>query len=194
MDLTTLIRKSRCYRRFKEDHFIPGKTLRELVRLAQYSPTGNNMQPLKYWLSNSPEMNELIFPTLGWAGRLKEWHGPKEGERPSAYILILGDTDILLNFGVDHGIAAQSMMLGAAKKGLGGCMIGSANRERLQEALGIPEQYKILLVLALGYPAETVVTEPVGEDGDIKYYRDEDDIHHVPKRSLDSLIVRDVED
>lgn len=192
MDLKTLVRKSRSYRRFDENFVIDGVTLRELVRLAQYSPTGNNMQPLKFWLSNTPEMNQKIFPHLGWAGSLKDWKGPTEGERPTAYIIILGDTDIQATFGVDHGIAAQSMMLGAAEKDLGGCMIGSARREGLQEDLGIPDQYRILLVLALGKPVERVVTEPVGEDGEVKYYRDEDSVHHVPKRSLEDLIVHDV--
>lgn len=192
MDLKTLVRKSRSYRRFDENHFIDGDTLRELVRLAQYSPTGNNMQPLKFWLSNTPEMNQKIFPHLGWAGSLKDWKGPKEGERPTAYIIILGDTNIQATFGVDYGIAAQSMMLGAVEKDLGGCMIASARREGLQEDLGIPDQYRILLVLALGKPVEKVVTEPVGEDGAVKYYRDEDGVHHVPKRSLEDLIVQDV--
>ena len=192
MNLMTLVRMNRSYRRFDESHNIKGQVLLELVQLALYSPTGNNMQPLKFWLSNTPEKNELIFPHLGWAGSLKEWKGPKEGERPSAYIIILGDKDIQFNFGVDHGIAAQSIMLGAAEKGLGGCMIGSAKRDGLRKDLGIPEQYKILLVLALGKPIETVVTEPLKTDGEIRYYRDAEGVHHVPKRSLDELIVRDV--
>ena len=192
MDLKTLILKSRSYRRFDESYAIDADILRSLVELAQYSPTGNNMQPLKFWLSNTPEMNNRIFPHLGWAGSLKDWKGPEAGERPSAYIIILGDTDIQLSFGVDHGIAAQSMMLGAVEKGFGGCMIGSAQRKRLQESLGIPERYKILLVLALGKPIESVVTEPIGENDSVKYYRDEDGIHHVPKRDLDALILHDV--
>jgi len=192
MDLKTLILKSRSYRRFDESYAIDADILRSLVELAQYSPTGNNMQPLKFWLSNTPEMNNRIFPHLGWAGSLKDWKGPEAGERPSAYIIILGDTDIQLSFGVDHGIAAQSMMLGAVEKGFGGCMIGSAQRKGLQESLGIPERYKILLVLALGKPIESVVTEPIGENDSVKYYRDEDGIHHVPKRDLDALILHDV--
>lgn len=189
MDLITLVRKSRSYRRFDESHRIEIETLRDLVRLAQYSPTGNNMQPLKFWLSHTPETNDAIFPHLGWAASLKNWRGPEEGERPSAYIIILGDTDIQVNFGVDFGIAAQSIMLGAVEKGLGGCMIASARRTRIQEVLGIPDRYRILLVLALGKPVETVVTEPVGEDGSVKYYRDADQVHHVPKRSLNELII-----
>ena len=192
MNLKTLVLKSRSYRRFDESYAIDGDVLRALVQLAQFSPTGNNMQPLKFWLSNTAEMNDKIFPHLGWAGSLKEWDGPTEGERPTAYIIILGDTDIQLTFGVDHGIAAQSMKLGAAEIGLGSCMIGSVQKEELQKSLGIPEQYRILLVLALGKPIERVVTEPVGEEGSVKYYRDDEDVHHVPKRDLDTLILHDV--
>jgi nitroreductase len=191
MDLLTLVQKSRSCRRFDESHQIKRETLKKLVELAQYSPTGNNMQPLKFWLSYTPEMNAKIFPHLGWAASLPDWQGPELGERPSAFIIILGDTDIQLNFGVDFGIAAQSIMLGAAERGLGGCMIGSARREELQLALDIPERFRILLVLALGKPAETIVTEPVGKEGNICYYRDADDVHHVPKRSLEELIIND---
>ena len=121
---------------------------------------------------------------------MRSWSGPAEGERPSAYIVILGDTEISKSFGCDHGIAAQSIMLGATERGLGGCMIGSIKKNALRETLEIPERYEIQLVLALGKPAETVVLEDVGPDGDIKYYRDEADVHHVPKRSLDDLILR----
>ena len=192
MSLIDLVRKSRSYRRFDEAFTIQDETLRELIGLAQYAPTGSNKQPLKFWLSNSEEMNATIFPNLAWAGALKDWKGPAEGERPAAYIIILGDTEIKQNFGVDHGIAAQTIMLGTTEQGLGGCMIASFAKKSLREALEIPERYEILLVLALGKPAETVVTEPVGTDGSTTYYRDEDDVHHVPKRGLDELILHDV--
>ena len=192
MTLRALVRQSRSYRRFDESYAIQGETLRELIGLAQYAPTGSNKQPLKFWLSNTPEMNAAIYPNLAWARALKEWKGPAEGERPAAYIIILGDKEIRQNFGVDHGIAAQTIMLGAAEQGLAGCMIASFAKKSLREALDIHERYEILLVLALGKPAETVVTEPVGEDGNITYYRDEEDVHHVPKRGLDELILHDV--
>jgi nitroreductase len=187
--LKDLVTKNRSFRRFYQDELIPLVTLRELVDLARLSPTGANLQALKYILANTPEKNALIFPHLAWAGYFKEWPGPVEGEQPSAYIIILGDTTISRSFGCDHGIAAQSMMLGAVEHGLGGCMIGSIKRKDLASALGITEQYEILLVLALGKPKETVVIEPLGPDGSIKYWRDEQQIHHVPKRSLDDVII-----
>jgi nitroreductase len=184
-----LIAKSRSYRRFFQEVGIDRRILRELVDLARLSPSAANLQPLKYILSCEPEKNALIFQHLAWAGSLKDWPGPSEGERSSAYIIILGDTEITRSFGCDHGIAAQSILLGAAEKGLGGCIIGTVKREELRNALDIPSRYEILIVLALGKPKETVVIEQVGSAGDIKYWRDNQGVHHVPKRSLDSIII-----
>lgn len=187
--LRALVFKNRSVRRFRQDQPVEMDLLRGLVDLARLSPSGSNMQPLKYILSNTPEKNALIFEHLSWAGYLKEWPGPAEGERPAAYVIILGDTTISKGFGCDHGIAAQTIMLGAVEQGLAGCIIGSVRRADLAAALQIPPQYEILLVLALGKPAETVVIEPVGSDGSIRYWRDDQQVHHVPKRSLDEIII-----
>ena len=189
--LEDLVRKNRSYRRFHQDVPVDLETLRGLANLGRLSASGANLQPLKYILSCEPETNARIFSHTRWAGYLKDWPGPAEGERPAAYIVILGDTEIRKSFGCDHGIAAQSIMLGAAERGLGGCMIGSIDHDGLRQALDIPEQYEILLVLALGKPKEKVVIEEVGPDGDIRYYRDAEGVHHVPKRSLDELILRE---
>ncbi len=184
-----IVKANRSYRRFRQDKPIDRTMLRKLVNLGRLSPSAANLQPLKYIISNDPELNSRIFPTTMWAGYLKDWPGPEEGERPGAYIVILGDTEISKGFGCDHGIAAQSIMLGAAEKGLGGCMIGSIDRDKLREVLSIPARYEILLILALGYPKEEVVLEDVGPDGSIKYYRDDRGVHHVPKRALDEVII-----
>jgi len=188
--LGDLVLRNRSYRRFYEEVAISLETLKELVGLARLSASAGNMQPLKYVLSCEPQTNALIFPHLRWAGYLKDWPGPAEGERPAAYIVVLGDTEIRESFGCDHGIAVQSIMLGATERGLGGCIIASIDRDGLRRTLDIPEQHEILLVLALGQPKETVVLEEVGPDGDIRYYRDAEGVHHVPKRSLDELILR----
>ncbi len=187
--LKDLIKKSRSYRRFNQDVEVSDETLRELIDLARLSPSGANRQPLKFITISDRETNAELFECLAWAGYLKGWKGPVEGERPSAYIVILCDTEIREDSPVDEGIAAQSMMLGAVEKGLGGCMLGAINRNKIREILDVPDRYKILLVLGLGEPAETVVIDEVGEDGDIKYWRDDADVHHVPKRSLDELIL-----
>ena len=185
-----LILKNRSYRRFYQDTPVSIDTLRELVDLARLSASASNKQPLKYMLSCDPQRNALVFQNLAWAGYLKSWPGPEEGERPSAYIIILGDKTISQSFGCDHGIAVQSILLGATEKGLGGCIIGSVQKAELSQALSIPSDYEILLVIALGKPRETVVLEVVGAGGDIKYWRDEQGVHHVPKRSLADIVVR----
>ncbi len=187
--LHDLVEKSRTIRRFYQDAPVDMETLRELVDLARLSPSGSNLQPLKYYLSNQPEKNAVIFRDLAWAGYLKDWPGPEEGERPSAYIIVLGDSTVSKTFGCDHGIAAQSIMLGAAEKGLGGCIIGSIKRAELAAALNIPPQYEILLVLALGKPKEIVQVDPIKADGNVRYWRDEKQVHHVPKRELKDIII-----
>jgi nitroreductase len=187
--IADLVRRNRSCRRFYEDRQVSRETLLGLIDLARLSASGANLQPLKYVLSWEPEKNAAIFATLAWAGYLKDWPGPGAGERPAAYIVILGDKNIAANFGCDHGIAAQSILLGAREQGLGGCMIGSIQRDRLRQVLDLPERCDILLVIALGAPKEEVVLTEVGPDGDIKYWRDEKGVHHVPKRRLGEIII-----
>ena len=187
--INDLVRQNRSCRRFYQDQPVSRETLLGLVDLARVSASAANLQPLKYALSFEPEKNAAIFATLAWAGYLKDWPGPGEGERPAAYIVVLGDRDITTNFGCDHGIAAQSILLGARAQGLGGCMIGSIKRDQLRQLLNLPLRYDILLVIALGAPKEQVVLTEVGPDGNIKYWRDQDGVHHVPKRRLDEIII-----
>lgn len=184
-----LIRKNRTYRRFYEEVKIKRDILEELVDLARLSSSGANLQPLKYFLSCDETRNNLIFPHLRWAGYLKDWEGPEPGDRPSAYIVMLADGEISSNVFWDHGIACQSILLGACEKGLGGCMFGSVDKAGLSKALEIPERYELLLVIALGKPKEIVVLEELGDTQNIKYWRDEQGVHHVPKRSLGDLIL-----
>ena len=187
--LEELVKRNRSYRRFNQDERIELKLLRRLVDLARHSASSANRQPLKYVLTVDPDTNENVFETLRWAGYLKEWDGPAEGQRRAAFIVILGDTTIHKTFSVDHGIAAQSILLGATEAGFGGCMVASIDQLKLKQILAIPEYLVVLLVVALGKPAEEVVVESVGSDGKIEYYRDPDGVHHVPKRTLDELVV-----
>ncbi len=189
MTIEELVRRNRSVRRFQPEGEITPATLRELIDLARLSPSASNRQPLKFLPVCDRAGCEGVFPHLSWAGYLEEWSGPAPGERPTAYIIILGDREICDSFGCDHGIAAQSIMLGAVARGLAGCMIGSIRRQQLREILDIPSHLEILLVLALGLPAETVRLEPLPPDGDIRYWRDEQGVHHVPKRPLEELII-----
>ena len=193
MNLKDLILKNRSYRRFDQSAVVPMTLLREMVDAARLSASARNMQPLRYMLFNNAADCERIFPTLAWAGYLKDWKGPEEGERPSAYIIQLGDLDLTNDWWCDDGIAAQSMLLTAVEAGYGGCIVGSIQREGLRDLLDIPERYKIIQVLALGKPKEEIVIDPVEPhpdgQGDIRYWRDETGVHHVPKRGLDELIL-----
>lgn len=189
MDFRSLVLRNRSYRRFEESERIAPAMLEDLVDLARHTPASANRQPLKFVLVSNPETCAELFPFLGWAGYLPDWKGPVEGERPAGYIVILGDDDISTDVSTDLGIAAQTMMLGAVAEGFGGCMLGAINREKIHAYLGLSASLQVLLVLALGRPAEKVVLEPLGADGNIKYWRDADDVHHVPKRDLDDLIV-----
>lgn len=188
--LKDLVTRCRTFRRFHEDVKISTEELKELVELARLTPSTANSQALKFRLCNTPEEAEKVFDTLGWAGAIPDWNGPEKGERPSAYIIILCDLSLGKNKLYDDGITAQTMMLGAVEKGYGGCMLGSVQRSRLAEALHIDTaKYSVDLVLALGKPKEEVVLVPVKEDGDVRYYRDENQVHYVPKRRLEDLIV-----
>ncbi|MFN8207744.1 MAG: nitroreductase family protein [Bacteroidales bacterium] len=189
MNLHDLVLRNRSYRRFDNGFQIQHETLLELVDLARLSASGRNMQSLRYILSYTVERNELIFPCLAWAGYLKDWPGPDPHERPTAYLVMLNDTEISTNYFWDHGIAVQSILLGAVEKGLGGCIIASVKKEQLRQVLSIHEKYEIIQVIALGKPVEKVVVEPLAANGDIKYWRDSNKVHHVPKRSLRDLII-----
>lgn len=192
--LKELVKFNRSYRRFYEKIKIEKQTLIDLVDLARLSPSAKNIQAHKFIISNDPDKNAEIFPTLAWAGYITDWKGPVENERPSAYIIILGDKNISGDFDKDYmytnsGIVSQSILLGAAEKGIGGCIIASIQRKKLAEIYNLSTDYEIMLVIALGKPKETVVIEELKDQESIQYWRDQDQVHHVPKRNINDLIL-----
>lgn len=190
--LRELIRKNRSYRRFFEEERIDRGLLEELIEDARISASTSNLQPLRYALVDSSGPRDAVLGCLKWAGYLTDWPGPSEGERPAAYIVVLHDTEVTQKteyLWCDAGIASQHIMLSAAEKGYGGCIVGSVNRSSLRSALKLPERYEILLVLALGKPKEKVVLTGIDPSGSIKYYRDAEGTHFVPKRNLREIIV-----
>jgi len=187
--LKDLVRRCRTCRRFHADRPVANATLRDLVDLARLSASAANKQPVRYLLSCTADRNARIFPHLKWAGYLADWDGPPPLERPAAYVVLLADTEVSKTARWDDAITAWTMVLGAAELGLGGCIIAAFDRPGLSSDLKLPERYEPLLVVALGEPAETVAIEAVGPAGDIRYWRDDKQVHHVPKRSLDEVIV-----
>lgn len=188
--LKDLVLQCRSYRRFDQSEAVPAQVLRDLVDTARLTASAANAQALRFRIVNTPELCAQVFPTIRWAAALKDWDGPAEGERPSAYIVIACDLSIGKNKQWDDGIAAQTILLGAVEKGYGGCMIGSFQRGELAAVLGLnPEQYSLDLVLAIGKPREKVVLVPLNQDGSTTYYRDENGVHYVPKRSLEDVLL-----
>jgi nitroreductase len=188
MSFQEIVERNRSYRRFDGGHRLEEATLRELIGLARITPSAGNRQPLKYVISCSPEWNQRIFETLAWAAYLPDWPGPDAPERPTGYVVVLLDTGIQPQADIDIGIASQTILLGAAEKGLGGCMFGSIQREELARRLSLPEKLKVAIVIALGKPVEKVILEDLPAGGSVKYYRDPSWTHHVPKRTVDELI------
>lgn len=188
-DFIAKIRSSRSVRRFDESERIGADGMRNLAEAARQTPSAGNLQPLRYVLVSSASACERVFPWLGWAAYLKNWKGPEPGERPTGYFIICSEKDAAGMPQVDAGIVAQTIMLGASAAGFGACILGSVNREKLGEALDLPAGMDILFVVALGRPAEEVRLEELPKDGDVRYWRDAQGVHHVPKRSYGDVVV-----
>ena len=187
-----LVKQARSHRGFRQDRKVTRQELEHLVECARFTPAARNDQVLKYYLAEKPETVAAIQPLTKWAGALAELHLPRKGAEPVAYIVICLDGSLAENpapYQRDVGIVAQTILLAAAEMGLNGCMIGSFAAGELQEKLGLPEAIKPQLLLALGEGTDRIVMTDVGEDGSTTYYRDAEDTHYVPKRTLEQLIL-----
>lgn len=190
--LKGLLKKDRSYRRFDENQIIDKKELLNLVDLTRYCASGRNLQPMKYYITNDRSVCDKIFPLLKWAGYLIDWEGPSEGERPTAYLIQCLDTNLTKNYLCDDGLQLQAITLGATAEGLGCCIIKSFNVPKIKEILNLPDYLEPLYVIAIGKPIEKVVIENMEnkENDNIKYYRTSDGVHHVPKRTLNDLLIK----
>ena len=187
-----LVKQSRSYRGYDESRKITREELAELVDCARFAPSSVNMQPFRYYLACEKEQLETIQPLTGWARALPEKRLPYPGHRPTAFIVICQETewqDNLNRFLKDVGIVAQTMLLAAAEKGLGGIMIGNFSPEKISAALELPAHLVPLLIVAFGKPDETIVLTEAAPGESLNYYRDENDVHYVPKRRLEDVIL-----
>ena len=182
-----LLEKTRSYRRFDEKRKISESDLRDIISAVRLCPSAANLQRIRIAPVTSPEECEAVFACLGFAGYLRDWPGPAEGERPVCYLVLMTDKRSDVNLGIDVGLCSEAMLLVARERGIGGCLFASFTREGIHAAIG-REDYEPLLVIALGYPAEQVVLEDV-RDGNIRYYRDAEGVHHVPKLTVEELTI-----
>lgn len=188
--LRDLVLNNRSYRAFAPDVRIPEERVRAWIDLARRCPSARNAQPLKYAIVTDRETCEKILPYTYWARSLGI-QLPPVGHEPVAYVIICHDTSVcsVNNFSLmDVGICAQTLLLAANEEGFGGCMIGSLTADAIREVLSIPAHLTPLLAIGLGKPDETVVLTEA-KDGEIHYYRDENNVHYVPKRPLDDIIL-----
>lgn len=185
--LLDLVKKARSYRRYDPSVKVGPDALRKLVEAARLTPSAGNLQRLRYLAVTDPDGVTALTRGVKWAGYLADWDGPSEDEAPTAYLLLLSPEGTGVS-PIDVGIAAETILLAAAETGLGGCMILNFPREELTERYRLAGRYKIELVISLGVPAEKVEIEEM-KNGDVKYYRDGQDVHHVPKRSLDDVFL-----
>ena len=186
-----LAKKSRSYRGYDESRRITKDELLHFVNCARFAPSSVNGQPFKYFLAYEKEVVDRIQPLTGWARALPQMKLPHPGHCPTGFIVICQDTEWgpdLKRYLKDVGIVAQTMLLAAAEKDLGGIMIGNFSPEKVSEALSLPENLVPMLIVAFGKPDEKIVVREIENGESIKYYRDENDVHYVPKRKLEDIV------
>ena len=189
--LKDLVLKDRSYRGYHEERKVTRDELIDMVDMARLTASGGNKQPLKYYISTEQGEVEAILATTKWAAALPELHLPKPGTHPTAFVIILQDSDIQPNMQaamIDVGIAAQTITLAATEKGLGCLKIGIFNAQELSSLLQLPENLVPKLVIAVGEPAEHIELVTVCGTA-TNYYRDEKGTHYVPKRALEDILI-----
>lgn len=183
-----LANTTRSYRRFRQIYPVTPELMTQWVDNARVSASAGNKQPLRYRIVTDKEQCAQIFETLTWAAALPDWNGPEPGQRPTGYIIMATDSETFKGelWRFDAGIAAQTIMLSSTEEGFGGCIMLSFKRGELKKILSMPEDLEPVLVLALGRPIEDIrLVEAI--QGDTTYYRDEQQVHYVPKRKLEDI-------
>lgn len=190
MNFKELVMSNRTCRRYDNSKKVEMEKLVEFAELSRYIASGTNKQALRFVLINDEVGCERLYNDLGWAGYLKDWNGPIESERPTAYIVVVADTEYAKPMGEDLGIISQTITLAARSEGMASCIFKAFNPQVVAQSLELEEKYLPMIVVSVGYPVEEVVIDDIRVGEDIKYYRDENGVHHVPKIVLEDLIVK----
>lgn len=190
--LKELVIKNRSYRGFDENYSFTREQLESYIDLTRYTASSVNAQPLKYKIVYEKNEVEAVRPLTRWARALPDMVLPHPNMHATAFIIICQDTDIspnLARYQKDIGIVAQTITLAAVEDGLGGCMIGNFTPDEVKETLNLAENLTPMLIIALGKPAEEIVIKEIDNGESTKYYRDENDVHYVPKRKLKDILI-----
>ncbi len=189
MDFLALVREARSCRRFDESAPLTQQDLDWLLECARLAPSARNAQELRFMTVTAGPILDQLFPLARWAGALKDWKGPEQGERPTAFIATLMPEHAGYLICYDVGIACQTIQLGATSRGWGACMIQSFDHAQAAKLLNVPQGLKIALLVGLGVAVEKRVVAAMPPDGSFSYWRDNNQVHHVPKRSLAELLI-----
>jgi nitroreductase len=199
MNVYEAIEKRRSVRKFLQKP-IPYSVLRKLINAARLAPSGGNFQAWEFIVVDDKELCAKIFPMTSWAIYFGKEGAPEEGERPVSYVVFLNNKSLNKNLPpsvwiADISAAIENLILAAVEEGIGTCWLGSMQLNKIQRAnlvnlLSVPDTHSLEFMVALGYPVETHQVEDIEKDGSIKYYRDEQGIHHVPKRKLEHILHR----
>ncbi len=176
----------RTIRQFRPDE-IPYSLLEKIVNTARLAPSGANLQPLDFIIVDREEIKKEIYSALKWAAYIAPHGNPAPGCEPTAYIVVLVDTEVRGKmYEYDVGAAMENMILTALSEGVGSCWLLNIDRDKLRAVLAVPEKYRVDSVLALGYPAEDPQVEIQGDS--CRYWKDESGRLHVPKRKLEDVL------
>jgi nitroreductase len=185
MDAYQAIVSRRSIRRFHQRP-VRLEILKKCVNAARLAPSAANLQPLEYCIVHEKTLCANLFEALHWAAYIQPKWTPKESERPTAYIIVLVKDTKNPYYERDVGLATENIILTAEGEGLGTCILCNIERVKIQEVCNIPLTLAIDSVIALGYKAETSVVEEMKDS--VKYWRDEKETLHVPKRKLEDIL------
>ncbi len=185
MKVTDAIVSRRTKRKYTQQR-VSRDLLETLVEYARFTPTGANLQPLKFAIIDGDRAEE-VFPLTKWSGYHPE-DAPKADEQPPSYIAILGDNEIKSNgqFETDAGAAGVVICLAAEELGLSTCWLGSIKREEIKELLKLSKKYSLLYLIAVGYSDQKASF--IDCNTDVKYFM-KDDVLTVPKRTKDEILI-----
>lgn len=158
MDFYEVVRTRRSIRSYKPDP-IPDDVLTRVLDAARIAPSGSNRQPWRFIVVKNEALKRKLVPACGNQGFIAE----------APVVVVACGLDIGWNRGgymgsmsmlVDVSIAFTHLILAARAEGLGTCWIGSFDNRRVKEVLGIPEEYNVVAITPLGYPAREEFREP----------------------------------
>jgi nitroreductase len=157
LDLVTERQSDRAY----TDQFVEQEKLDRILESARLAPSACNAQPWKIIIINDPEIRNTIADAT--SNRLVGInHFTKQA--PIQLVIVEERANLFSSFGswtqhkhyphLDLGILAAHIILAAKDEGLGSCIIGWFDEQKIQKALHIPHSKRVLMIILLGYSAQ----------------------------------------